>query len=128
MGTVRVCPGSIQRFCYCKIDFDLSPLKTTKNCTNGTSLQWLENFKKFTPLCMKIVDPNKPLDCPSDYRLASYKTNSSRSVPYCTKYLKIQKEVPKHPPIKIGELSIKNIYLLSCKDREKFGFKCKKNN
>ena len=122
MGTVRVCEDSIHRFCYCKIDFDSSPLKTTKNCTNGTSLQWLDNFKKFTPICMKIVDPNKPIDCPSDYILTNYKTNSSRPVPYCTKYLKIPVVISR--PMMKGELSMKNVYLLSCEARKKFGYKC----
>ncbi len=124
MGTVRVCHDSIHRFCYCKIDFDSSPLKTTKNCTNGTSLQWLENFKKFTPICMKIVDINKPLGCPIFYRLTNYKTNSSRLVPYCTNHLKIPKEVSLQPQIRRREALIKNAYLLSCETRKKLGYKC----
>ena len=86
MGTIRVCHDSKNRLCYCKIDFDSSPLKTAKKCTNGTNLLWLENNKKFTPTCMKIYDPKKPLDCPSGYRLTHYKTHSSILVPYCTKY------------------------------------------
>ena len=83
MGTVRVCPGSIHRHCYCEIDLDLSPLKTTVKCSNGTRLQWLEDNKKFTPICMNFDDPNKPLDCPSNYVITYYKSNSSKLIPYC---------------------------------------------
>ena len=125
MGTVRVCHDSIHRLCHCEINFDSSPLKTTKNCTNGTSLQWLENYKKFTPICMKIVDPNKPLECPTNYRLTYYKTNSSRLVPYCTKHFKIPMKI--RTVVERRMIPARNIYLLSCEARKKFGYKCKKN-
>ena len=82
MGTVRVCPGSIHRHCYCEIDLDSSPLKTTMKCSNGTRLQWLEDNKEFTPICMNFDDP----DCPAYYVLTNYKSNSSKLIPYCSQY------------------------------------------
>ena len=85
MGTVRVCPGSIHRHCYCEIDLDSSPLKTAMKCSNGTRLQWLEDNKEFTPICMNFDDPNKPFDCPSGYEITYYKSNSSKLIPYCSK-------------------------------------------
>ena len=98
MGTIRVCHDSQHRLCHCKIDFDSSPLKTAKKCTNGTNLQWLENSKKFTPTCMKIYDPKKPLNCPFGYRLTNYTTNSSILVPYCTKdHIFRDKRIPRIP-------------------------------
>ena len=39
---------------------------------------------------MKIVDPNKPLDYPSNNRLTNYKTNSSKLVSNCTNILKFK--------------------------------------
>ena len=115
MGTIRVCHDSQHRLCYCKIDFDSSPLKTAKKCANGTNLQWLENSKKFTPICMKIYDPKKPLGCPDGYKLTNYKTNSSILVPYCTKYHISKKKTtrPMTRSIKIG--ASRNRYLLTPK-------------
>ena len=129
MGTVRVCHDSKQRLCHCKIDFDSSPLKTTKKCTNGTSLQWLENSKIFTPICMKIVDPNKPLDCPPNYRLTNYKTNSSKLVSYCTKYFGIQDKISDDESS--GGAPVRRYreswYLLSCETKKKLGLICEED-
>ncbi len=130
MGTIPVCYDSINRLCYCKIDFDSSPLKTTKKCTNETNLQWVETFKKFTPICMKIY-PNQPLGCPIGYRLTNYKTNSSKLVSYCTKYFKsIFKSsfMPEHKSNTTKDLYIKhpsdyyNAYLLSNKTKKMMGY------
>ena len=127
MGTVRVCHDSKQRLCHCKIDFDSSPLKTTKKCTNGTSLQWLEKSKKFTPICMKIVDPNKPLDCPPNYRLTNYKTNSSKLVSYCTKYFGIQDKIPDDTRPAHAKRYYGSFYLLSCETKKKLGLICEED-
>ena len=132
MGTIRVCHDSKNRHCHCKIDFDSSPLKTAKKCTNGTNLLWLENNKKFTPTCMKIYDPKKPLNCPFGYRLTNYTTNSSILVPYCSKNNKsIFKSI--HfgtSPIKylVKPDRSRNNYLLSLEYKKRMGLIPNKNN
>ena len=126
VGTIQVCHDSEHRLCHCKIDFDSSPLKTEKKCTNGTILQWLENSKKFTPTCMKIYDPKKPLGCPNGYRLTNYKTTSSILVPYCTKDKRIPSRIINIPQ-ESRNIDIRNLYLLSNKSKEKMGFTPKKN-
>ena len=117
MGTARVCPGSIHRHCYCVIDFDSSPLKTTMNCSNGTRLQWLEDKKEFTPICMNFDDP----DCPPHYVITYYKSNSSKLIPYCSHY-------PGRSLRSFSKqyLDYNNDYLLPC-DSKKRRIKCKEN-
>ena len=135
VGTIQVCHDSEHRLCHCKIDFDSNPLKTAKKFTNGTNLQWLENSKKFTPICMKIYDPKKPLGCPVGYRLTNYKSNSSILVPYCTKYLTYEYErIPfgtnftKSKKLHGGNTKnkvihrSKNIYLLSHEAKIRLGY------
>ena len=133
IGTVKVCSDSY-KFCYCKIDFDSNPLKTELNCTNGTSLQWLDYFGEFKPICMEIDDPNKPLGCPIGYNLTNYKTNSSKLVPYCTKIFKndlnynlfeerIRMKISK--PSSIFSNRRDNCYLLSPETQKRMGFICR---